>query len=90
MTRKRSGMAQFAEPTVDGVREAMESIRAACKDGKWTLIAPDGRVWQNESPMLISAALLAELGGYMPPLGGSLERILNENRLALSSEDKPS
>jgi len=65
-------------------REAREKKhKAACKARKWTLIAPDGRVWQNENPMLISVALLAELGGYMQPLGGDFARILNENRWAL-------
>jgi hypothetical protein len=78
-----NGRPQFAVPTVEGVKDALEVIQAACKAMKWTLIAPDGRVWQNENPMLISAALLAEIGGYMQPLGGDFARILDENRRAL-------
>jgi len=40
-------------------------------------------VWQSENQMLISAALLADLGGYMQPLCGDFARILDENRWAL-------
>jgi len=83
MNTGTSGNVQFAVPTAEGVKDALEAIQAACKARKWTLIAPDGRVWQNENPMLISAALLAELGGYMQPLGGDFARILDENRWAL-------
>lgn len=64
-------------------KDALEAIQAACKARKWTLIAPDGRVWQNENPMLISAALLADFSGDMQPLGGDFARILNENRWSL-------
>ena len=83
MNAGTNGVPQFAVPTSEGVKDALEAIQAACKARKWTLIAPDGRVWQNENPMLISAALLAELGGYMEPLGGDFARILDENRWAL-------
>ena len=83
MTTGTNGIPQLAVPTAEGVKDALEAIQAACKARKWTLIAPDGRVWQNESPMLISAALLAEIGGYMEPLGGDFARILDENRWAL-------
>lgn len=79
-------MPQFAVPTAEGVRDALEVIQAACKARMWTLIAPDGRVWQNNNPMLISAALLAELGGYMQPLGGDFARILDENRTTSDTE----
>ncbi len=90
MNTGTNGVPQFAVPTAEGVNDALEAIQAACKARKWMLIAPDGRVWQNENPMLISAALLAELGGYMQPLGGDFARILDENRWALygDSEEK--
>lgn len=83
MNTGTNGVPQFAVPTAEGVKDALEAIQAACKARKWTLIAPDGRVWQNDNPMLISASLLAELGGYMQPLGGDFARILDENRWAL-------
>jgi len=83
MTAGMNGVPQFAVTTAEGVKNALEAIQAACKAQKWTLIAPDGRVWQNENKMLISAALLAELGGYMQPLDGDFARILDENRWAL-------
>jgi len=83
MNTGTTGRPQFAVPTAEGVMDALEAIHAACKARKWTLIAPDGRVWQNDNPMLISAALLAEIGGYMKPLGGDFARILDENRRAL-------
>lgn len=86
MTTGASGNAQFAVPTEEDVTDALEAIWAACKAQKWTLIAPDGRVWQNENQMLISAILLAELGKYMEPLGGDFARILDENRWALYEE----
>ena len=83
MNTGTNGVPQFAVPTAEGVKDALEAIQSACKARKWTLIAPDGRVWQNENPMLISAALLAEIGGYMQPLVDDFARILDENRWAL-------
>lgn len=41
----------------------MEGLKAAADSGKWTLIAPDGRVWMNDDPRLIGAVLMAILGG---------------------------
>ena len=88
MNTGTNGNVQFAVPTAEGVKDALDAIQAACKARKWTLIAPDGRVWQNENPLLISAALLAELGGYMQPLGGDFARILDENRWALYGDSE--
>ena len=78
---------QFALPTAEGVQDALAAIRQSCKDGKWTLIAPDGRVWQNESPLIVSACLLAEVGGHMKPFDKDMARILNDNREWLADEE---
>jgi hypothetical protein len=64
----------------------MEGIQDVFKAGKWTLIAPDRSAWINGNPMLVSAALLAEIGGYMRPLGDDFFKILEENRWALYEE----
>lgn len=52
-----SGSATMAVPTAEGMLDAMEALQASCEAGKWTLIAPDGRVWMNADPMILFAAL---------------------------------
>jgi len=70
------------EPAAEGVKDALEAIQAACEAHRWTLIAPDGRVWQNKNPMLISAVLLAELGGHMQ-LSSAIHRTVRQNDLCI-------
>ena len=58
-----NGKMTMAVPTAEGLTDAAEAIEAACNAGKWTLVAPDGRVWMNQDPMLIFAALAAVISG---------------------------
>ena len=58
-----SGRATMAVPTAEGLIDAMAAIEASCTAGKWTLIAPDGRVWMNADPMILLEALAAVMRG---------------------------
>ena len=53
----------MAVPTAEGFLDAMEALQASCKAGKWALIAPDGRVWMNQDPTILFAALAEVLQG---------------------------
>lgn len=54
---------QMAVPTAEGHTDALEAIKASCEAGKWTLIAPDGRVWMNADPMILFLALSQVMQG---------------------------
>ncbi len=69
------------------MRDAKDVLRECAKDQKWMLIAPDGRVWINDNLMILSAALLAELGGYSEPLGVEFSKVLEANREELYESD---
>ena len=72
------------------MRDAKDVLRECAKDRKWMLIAPDGRVWINDNLMILSAAMLAELGGYSEPLGAEFSKVLEANREELyESNDTP-
>lgn len=58
-----STKATMAVPTAEGIIDAMKAIEASCEAGKWTLIAPDGRVWMNADPMILFAALAQIMQG---------------------------
>jgi len=61
-TATRSGAA-MAVPTLEGMVDAMQALHASCEAGKWTLLAPDGRVWMNADPMILFAALAQVMQG---------------------------
>lgn len=72
-------MATMAVPTIEGMTNAVEALKASCEAGKWTLLAPDGRVWMNQDPMILFAALAAVMQGV--PLGfGELDMIAKGER----------
>lgn len=50
-------------PTLEGMTDGMEALLASCRAGKWTLLAPDGRVWMNADPMILFAALTQIMEG---------------------------
>lgn len=50
-------------PTLEGMVSAIDALKASCEAGKWTLLAPDGRVWMNKDPMILFAALAAVMQG---------------------------
>jgi hypothetical protein len=50
-------------PTAEGMTDVADALKAATEAGKWTMIAPDGRVWMNDNPLILFAALAAILGG---------------------------
>lgn len=52
------------EDALSNIRDLEVALKEFKEQGKWTLIAPDGRVWSN-TLQLVSAAALAELGGYL-------------------------
>ena len=58
-----SGRATMAVPTLEGMVDAIEALKASCDAGKWTLLAPDGRVWMNADPMILFAALAQVMQG---------------------------
>lgn len=58
-----NGTATMAMPTMEGMTDAMQALKASCEAGKWTLIAPDGRVWMNQDPMILFAALAHVMQG---------------------------
>ena len=60
MTNSKTTM---AVPTAEGMVDVIEALQASCEAGKWTLIAPDGRVWMNTDPMILFAALAAIMRG---------------------------
>ena len=61
--------ASMAVPTDEGFTDAVQAIEASCKAGKWSLIAPDGRVWINADPMILFAALAQAMAGRHVPFG---------------------
>ncbi len=63
MADTTSTKATMAVPTAEGITDAMEAIQASCEAGKWTMVAPDGRVWMNADPMILFAALAAVMRG---------------------------
>lgn len=58
-----SGRATMQVPTLEGITDAIESLKASCEAGKWTLLAPDGRVWMNQDPMILFCALAQVMQG---------------------------
>ncbi|MDB5814015.1 MAG: hypothetical protein JWN23_1132 [Rhodocyclales bacterium] len=59
-------MTTFGEmvvPTAEGITDGIEAIKANMEAGKWTMIAPDGRVWMTPEPMILFAALAAIMRG---------------------------
>ncbi len=50
-------------PSAEGMVDILSAIKAAQKVGKWTMIAPDGRVWMNADPVILFAALAAIMRG---------------------------
>jgi hypothetical protein len=50
-------------PTLEGMTDGMDAIMASCDAGKWTLIAPDGRVWMNADLMMLFAAIAQLMEG---------------------------
>jgi len=50
-------------PTLEGIVDVVDALKASCQAGKWTLLAPDGRVWMNSDPMILFAALAAVMQG---------------------------
>lgn len=69
-----NGRATMAVPTLEGMTDAMDALQASCKAGKWTLLAPDGRVWMNKDPMILFALLAAIMRGESLTFG----ELLNE------------
>ena len=63
MSAQTSNRPTMAVPTLEGMTDAMEALQASCEAGKWTLLAPDGRVWMNQDPMILFAALAAVMRG---------------------------
>jgi len=63
---------------IDFASFLVESVPRACSEGKWTLIAPDGRAWQC-NPFILSAALLAEIGGSAVKLDAECQKVLDDN-----------
>lgn len=63
MSAQTFSNATMAVPTAEGMIDAIKAIEASCHAGKWTLIAPDGRVWMNTDPMILFAALAAVMQG---------------------------
>lgn len=61
-TATRSG-ATMAVPTAEGMVDAVQALQASCEAVKWTLLAPDGRVWMNADPMILFAALAQVMQG---------------------------
>lgn len=53
----------FIIPTAEGLQDANEALKANIKAGKWAMIAPDGRTWFNDNPIILFAALANELQG---------------------------
>jgi hypothetical protein len=49
--------------TEKGFTDALKVVAAACEAGKWTLIAPDGRVWVDANPMIPFKALGQAMAG---------------------------
>ena len=58
-----NGKATMAVPTAEGMVDAMQALQASCEAGKWTLLAPDGRVWMNQDPMILFAVLAQVMQG---------------------------
>lgn len=50
-------------PTLEGMVDAMDALKASCEAGKWTLLAPDGRVWMSADPMALFATLAQVMQG---------------------------
>ncbi len=63
MDNGTSSNATMAVPTAEGMTDAIDALLASCEAGKWTLLAPDGRVWMNADPMILFAALAQVMQG---------------------------
>ena len=50
-------------PTASGTTVPMEAIKEAMSDNRFTLIAPDGRMWFPDNPLLLLAIVGAMLRG---------------------------
>ena len=37
-------------PTLEDMVDAMDALKTSCEAGKWTLLAPDGRMWMSADP----------------------------------------
>lgn len=48
---------KFIIPTEEGSVTLEEGLKAACEANKWTLIAPDGRVWMHTDLMILLAVI---------------------------------
>jgi len=44
-------------PSAEGHIDALKALKASCEAGKWTLLAPDGRIWMTSDLMLLFAVL---------------------------------
>jgi hypothetical protein len=67
-------------PTAEGATDGLKAIEAACKANKWTLIAPDGRVWMNDNPLILFAALAAVMRGEELRFGEQRNRTRRHDR----------
>ena len=63
MSAQTNGRAAMIVPTLEGMVDAMDALKASCEAGKWTLLAPDGRVWMSADPMALFATLAQVMQG---------------------------
>lgn len=63
MANGTSSNVTMAVPTAEGITDGLEAIVAAAEAGKWTLIAPDGRVWMNPDPAILCVVLAQIMQG---------------------------